>query len=170
MRQTRGNAVQSIPFADESRDDDARSCPGTTVHASGLRIPISPRSLIEHSPRLLYLLDKIADSKKSRKTQEKHKRYGQTVYETDIRLGRKEMEYYHPPGSNCLLCSSPHAVILCSCRFLDGLPNFSRAAACAVVVVVVSTLFTPMSARSKIVVPSWSTLVQLTCKKPSTLA
>ena len=146
MRRTRGNVVQSILFTDANRDDDARSCPGTTIHASGLRIPISPRSLIEDSSRLSYLLEKIVDKKKNRETQEKHKIYGQTIYETDECLGRKEIEYYHPPGSNCLLCSSPHAVTLCCCRFLDGLTNVSRAAACAVVVVVVSTLFAPMSA------------------------
>ena len=35
MRWTRGNLVQSIPFVDANRDDDARSCPGTAVHTSG---------------------------------------------------------------------------------------------------------------------------------------
>ena len=60
MRRTRGNVVHSIPFDDASRDDDARSCPGTAVHASALRITIAP-SWIERSPRLSYLLWKVAD-------------------------------------------------------------------------------------------------------------
>ena len=31
-----GDVVQNIPFVDADRDDDARSCPGTTVYASGV--------------------------------------------------------------------------------------------------------------------------------------
>ena len=51
----RNNKLQSIPFVDTSRDDDARSCLGTADHASGC-IPIALASLSEKYPRLSYLL------------------------------------------------------------------------------------------------------------------
>ena len=35
IRRARGNVVQIIPFLDSNRDGDARSCPGTAVHAFG---------------------------------------------------------------------------------------------------------------------------------------
>ena len=60
----RGNVVQSIPFVDASRDNDARFCPGTTIHASGA-----------HPNRFSYLLRKVADitekTTRNRQTQEK---------------------------------------------------------------------------------------------------
>ena len=36
------NVIQSVPFVDANRDDNVLSCPGTAVHASGLRILIAP--------------------------------------------------------------------------------------------------------------------------------
>ena len=126
--------VQSIPFAGENRDDDARSYPGTAVP----RIWFAPQSLPslrENSLCLSYLLWKIVDkTEKGRKTQEKR----------DKTFVSTENQWFlcQPPGSNCLLCSVVHTVILCCCRFFDGLVKSLRAAACCEVVVS-SSLSTP---------------------------
>ena len=86
-----GNTIQSIPFVDANQDDDACFCPGSAVHASGLRIPIPPIS-DGKSPRLSYLLGEILETR--RKTQEQA--FGQTVTETDTSLDRKVTAFPSP--------------------------------------------------------------------------
>ena len=69
MRRTKGNVVQSIPFIDANRDDNARCCPGTAVHAFGAHLNGSHPSS-ENYLRLSYLLWNIADKNKKGKENE----------------------------------------------------------------------------------------------------
>ena len=142
MRWARGNVVQSIPFVDANRDDDAHSSVLVQQFTHLVCTSQSLPSLIENSPRLLYLLEEIADKKKNRTTQENKKSVENKTYGQTVHLKRNGMLHY-PPGSNCLVWPFPHTVIRCCCRFFDGLANSSPAAAYSEVLV---SGFTPTSA------------------------
>ena len=78
--------VQSIPFVDANRDDDARSCLGTAVHACVYN-SLHPN----RSPRLSYLFWKVADKteKYQKRKTDKHEKDEQAVYATRHSSGQK---------------------------------------------------------------------------------
>ena len=133
MRRAVGNVVQSIPFVAANRDNHVQ------LHLSGSSAQSLP-SLIVKSSRLSCLLGESFQTRNTKITR-KNIRANSTG---DCRPSRKVRILHQPSGSNCLVCSASHHVTLRCCRFSGGLANSSRAATCAVVVVVSS--FTPASA------------------------
>ena len=78
-----GNVVQSIPFVDANQDDDARSCPGTTVHAC---IWFASQSL---SSPLVPALQNRRQDKKDNKMKTRDIRRKQSTAKKNIRFDGK---------------------------------------------------------------------------------
>ena len=78
---------QSISFVDANRYDDARSCPGTAAHASGLHP--------NRSHRISYLLRKVEghDKEDTKGKIDKHKKNEQTVYATMHSSQQKSIDF-----------------------------------------------------------------------------
>ena len=113
-------AKQQFPFDRSKNQNDQLES-----YFSSISLVYQPSPCFtEHSSRFSGLLDKrgtFADKKKNTKTQERQS-------ETDIQSSRpsgKERIIHQPPGSNCLVCSAPHAVTLRYCRFFGDLANSS---------------------------------------------
>ena len=125
------------PLFVANRDDDARPCPGTVVHPSGLRILIAPILDRKFFSPLVPAWENCRQEEKQKieekKRKEKKKRHPSR---------RKVMVLRHPPGSNCLLCLV-EAVSRC-CRPIGSLANSLQVAACDFVVDISS--FAPTSA------------------------
>ena len=131
-----GNVVQTIPFVNGNRDDDARSCPGTAVHASGAFQSLSyPAKIILAS--CTCFSDKTENNKRQIRNLRTKQRTVKSVFDGSKKLLR------HPPGSNCLLCSV-EAVSRC-CRPIGSPANSLRAPAFAFEDVVSSLSATPTS-------------------------
>ena len=131
------SGTQSIPFVGKTRGDGACSCPSAAVHAS------TPRSLFY---RLSYLFRHICGQDGRKHTIESRqntrgKQAKQYTQQANISLFQKSHEFtLDRPRSNCLFRSVDHTTIPCCCRFFVGLANSLRAAACCVVVSLLSSI------------------------------
>ena len=77
VRWQKDKAIQTIPSVNASRDDDARSCPGTAVHASG-----ASQSFSHPVKIILASCTCLSDKKQTTEKKTKHEKNEQTVYET----------------------------------------------------------------------------------------
>ena len=87
----RNNAVQTIPFVNANRDDDARSCPDTAVHASDASQSLSHpvKNILASRTCFSDKTEKVQQEKNRQNTRKTTKKYTRQ----DIPLDRKVMVF-----------------------------------------------------------------------------